>query len=164
MWPFFLVCACRDTILTPSLPQPVTFPGWKAHTCKLANSTFDDPITNLLLILCILIEVLLGARAKWGVSFSDFKFGTFIGCFPIDTLASMAVKRLNWIEHWHHARKKGTQQRPELITMTVTWRASNTRSNTNIMHIKKGRNRDLNCLQWLSPAVQVIQGPQIPPG
>ena len=65
------------------------------QTCKLVNSMFDGPVTNLLLILFILIKVLLGAHAKWGISFNDFKFGTFIGCFPSDTLASMAVKRLN---------------------------------------------------------------------
>ena len=65
------------------------------HTRKLANSIFDGAITNRLLILGILIDVLSGAHAKWGISFSDFKFGTFIGCFPSDTLASMAVKRLN---------------------------------------------------------------------
>ena len=36
------------------------------HTYKLANSVFDGPITNLLSVLCILIEVLSRAHAKGG--------------------------------------------------------------------------------------------------
>ena len=50
--------------LTPSLPQPVKFRGWKVHTYTPANSIFDGPITNGLSILTILIEILSWAYAK----------------------------------------------------------------------------------------------------
>ena len=52
--------------LTPSLLQPVKVLGWKVHTCKLANSFFDGPITNLLSILSTFIEILSCARQSWG--------------------------------------------------------------------------------------------------
>ena len=55
--------------LTPSLLQPVKVLGWKVYTCKLANSIFDGPVTNLLSILCILIEILSCARQSWGKAF-----------------------------------------------------------------------------------------------
>ena len=42
------------------------------HSC-----IFDGPTTNLLLILCILIEVLLQAHAKGKKILNYFKFGTF---------------------------------------------------------------------------------------
>ena len=65
-----------------------------------ADSIFDGPVTNLLSVLCILIEFLLRARAKgagWvGVgSLNDFRSGAFIGLFPSDSAASMAVKGLS---------------------------------------------------------------------
>ena len=50
--------------LTPSLPQPVKFPGWKVHAYTPANSIFDGFITNLLSILCSLIEFLSHALVK----------------------------------------------------------------------------------------------------
>ena len=59
-----------------------------------ANSTFDGPVTNLPSVLCILIKVLSLAHAKEENNLNDFKFGTFIGRFPSDALANMAVKRL----------------------------------------------------------------------
>ena len=37
----------------------------------------------------------LSAHAKGETSLNDFKFGTFIGLFPSDTLANMAVKGLS---------------------------------------------------------------------
>ena len=45
--PYSLVLNKRQDILTPSLPQPVEFPGWKVHgrTCK---QYFSGPITHLL--------------------------------------------------------------------------------------------------------------------
>ena len=61
---FFWNHFCRFTewklikhLLTPSLPQPVKFLGWKVHTYTPPNSIFDGHITNLLWILCILIEI-----------------------------------------------------------------------------------------------------------
>ena len=59
-----------------------------------ANSTSDGPITTLLSILCILIEVRSGAHAKRKKGIYDFKFGTFIGRFPNDGVGSVAVKGL----------------------------------------------------------------------
>ena len=64
------------------------------HTCTPANSISDGPITNLLSILCVLIEVLSRAHAAEEISLNDFKFATFIGRFPSDGAASMAVKGL----------------------------------------------------------------------
>ena len=52
--------------LTSSLPQPVQVPGWKVYTYTPADSIFDGPVTNLLSILCILIEVLSRAHAEGG--------------------------------------------------------------------------------------------------
>ena len=46
-----------------------------------ANSLFDGPVTNLLSILCILVEVLSRAQAKRAKSLNHFKFGTSIGRF-----------------------------------------------------------------------------------
>ena len=64
------------------------------HTDTSANSIFDGPITNLLSILYILVEVLSLAQAKRGESLHDFKFGAFIGRFSSDSAASTAVKGL----------------------------------------------------------------------
>ena len=67
------------------------------HTYTPANSIFDGPISNLLSILCSLIEIISRALAKgWG-SFNDFKFGTFIGHFQSDAAACMAVKGLSYM-------------------------------------------------------------------
>ena len=71
--------------LTSLLPQLVKFPGYTPE-----NSTCDGPITNLPSILCILIEILSRARAKWAKSLNDFKFGTFIARFPSDGSARHA--------------------------------------------------------------------------
>ena len=60
-----------------------------------ANSIFDGPLTNLLSILCILIEVLSCAHAKGNKKgLNDFKFGTFVRHFQSDGVASRAVKGL----------------------------------------------------------------------
>ena len=59
-----------------------------------ANSIFDGPITKLLSVLCILIEILSRGHAKRGKGLNDFKFGTFIRPFTSDGAASMAVKGL----------------------------------------------------------------------
>ena len=60
---------------------------------------FDGPITNLLSILCILIEVLSRAHAKEEkinkISLNIFKFGICIGCFSGDNVTSMTAKGLN---------------------------------------------------------------------
>ena len=64
------------------------------HTYTLANSIFDGPITTLLSILCILVEVLSRAHAKKGKCRNDFKFGTFIGRFSSDDATSTAMKGL----------------------------------------------------------------------
>ena len=53
-------------MLTPSLPQPVQFSGSEMLIYTPANSIFDGPVTNLLSIQCILIDVLSRAHAKGG--------------------------------------------------------------------------------------------------
>ncbi len=64
------------------------------HTYTPANSIFDGPVTNLLSVPCILIEVLSAAHVTEERSLNDFMFGTFIGLFPSDDAASVAVKGL----------------------------------------------------------------------
>ena len=68
------------------------------YTDTPANSTFDGPITILLSVLCILIEVLSRADAKRGERLNKLmisKFGTSIGRFSSDGAASTAVKGLS---------------------------------------------------------------------
>ena len=65
------------------------------YTYTPANSIFEGPVTNPLLILSILIEVLSRTHAEKGKSLNDFKFGSCIGRFPSDDAASMTVKGLN---------------------------------------------------------------------
>ena len=65
------------------------------YTDTPANSIFDGPITILLSILCILIEVLSRADAKKGKRLMISKFGTSVGCFSSDGAASTAVKGLS---------------------------------------------------------------------
>ena len=77
--------------LTPSLPQTVKSPGWKVHRYSPENSMLDGPVTNLLSILCILLEILSPSHWKIGKSRNDFKFGSFVGRFPSNTLASMTM-------------------------------------------------------------------------
>ena len=50
-------------------------------------------MTNLISVLCVLIEFLSRAHVE-GKRLYDFKFGNFIGRFPSDGAASMAVKGL----------------------------------------------------------------------
>ena len=69
------------------------------HPYTSENSIFNDPITNLRSLLCILINVISRAKAKGGKSLTIFKSGTFIRRFPSDTLASMAMKGLNSLSH-----------------------------------------------------------------
>ena len=52
-------------------------------------------ITNLLSVLCILIETLSRVHTKGKKDLNDLKFGTFIGRFPRDGAACMAVKGLS---------------------------------------------------------------------
>ena len=71
----------------PCAGNPFTAPACQilglknAHIHISANSIFDDPITTLLSVLCILIEVLLLAHAKGKNVLNDFKFGIFYWLF-----------------------------------------------------------------------------------
>ena len=65
------------------------------HTYTPANSIFDGPTTNLLLILCVLIEVLLHAHVKGIFYFIIIlSLALFIDCFSNDGMTSMDVKSL----------------------------------------------------------------------
>ena len=64
------------------------------HACK-QHINFDGPVTTLLSVLYILVEVFSRAHAKTGKSLNHFKFGTSVGRFSSDGAASMAVKGLN---------------------------------------------------------------------
>ena len=58
------------------------------------DSVCDGPMTNLLSVLCILIETLSHARALGKQTLNGLMFGRFIGRFSSDDAASMAVKGL----------------------------------------------------------------------
>ena len=60
------------------------------HTYAPTNSILDGPVTDLLSVLCILVEVPSRAHAKRAKSLDDFKFGRFSS----DGAASTAVKGL----------------------------------------------------------------------
>ena len=65
----------QNVVLTPSLPQPVKCPGWKVHNDMPANSILSHPITNLLSVLCILMQsfhMLMQKRKQKGLSVSSF--------------------------------------------------------------------------------------------
>ena len=94
-----LNCHHLQLLLTPSLPQPVKFPGWKVHTYTPPNSICDGTVTNLLPILCINRNPFTGSCEGGKTSLNGFKFGTFIGSFPRDGAASMAVNGLI-TAHW----------------------------------------------------------------
>ena len=65
------------------------------HTYTPAKSIlFDGTATNLLSILCILIEVLSCVHAKGEKGINDFKFGTCFGHFKSDSVASTPVNGL----------------------------------------------------------------------
>ena len=54
------------------------------HTYTPANSVFDGPVTNLLLVLCVLVEILSRAHTKREKNHDDFQFGTVTDRFPSD--------------------------------------------------------------------------------
>ena len=60
------------------------------------NSISDGPITNLLSILCILVEILLCTHTKGQKSHNDFRFGTFIGHFLRENRQAYGSERVNW--------------------------------------------------------------------
>ena len=65
------------------------------------DGIFDGPVTNLLSVLCILIELFWRAHVKGGKKLNGFKSGTFIGRFLSDgngRVKSMAVKGLKITE------------------------------------------------------------------
>ena len=62
-----------------------------------ANSIFDGHITNVLLTLCVLVEVLLQAHAKREKGLNGINSGTCIGCFSSDGAASMTLKGLDLV-------------------------------------------------------------------
>ena len=68
----------------PSLPQPVKFLGSKVQPYTLPNSISGVPITTLLSILCLFIEICTHAHAK-GLkkSFNDFKFDILLVVFRV---------------------------------------------------------------------------------
>ena len=98
---FVCVCVCVCVFVCVCVCVSVC-----VSVCVFANSTFDGPITNLLLMLCILTEVFSRALAKGEKDFNDFKFGTFISRFPRDGAANMAVKGLIFLQIFGSA---GTQ-------------------------------------------------------
>ena len=102
----FYIFFLRSLHLTPSLPQPVKFPSWYT----LAYKIFDGLITNLLLILWVLIEILSRNPAKGAKSanfeslrpfcplqkgLNDFKVGTFVGHFRSDKHGSERVNTID---------------------------------------------------------------------
>ena len=66
------------------------------HTFTTVDSVFDRPLTNLLLILCVLVERSpFTCSCVEGGSLNDFRLGISVGRFSSDGVAaSTAVKGL----------------------------------------------------------------------
>ena len=62
---------------------------------------FDGPVTNLLSVRCILIEILSRAHAKEEKGLNVFKLATFLGSFPIDCTARVEKKIIRDVLVWH---------------------------------------------------------------
>ena len=60
-----------------------------------ANGIFDGPITNLLSVLCVLIQIFSPAHPKREKCLNCFKLGTFSDRVQCDGAESMTVKGLN---------------------------------------------------------------------
>ena len=107
---------CFKTI-NPITAPACKIPGVNMPTYTPPNSIFDGPITNLLSILCILIEIHSRGHAEGGNSFTwscrrgkfihvvmpkgekkpeRFQIWLFAGRFPSDGAESMAVKGLKY--------------------------------------------------------------------
>ena len=66
------------------------------HRNRPANSLFDGPVTTLISVPCILVDVLSRAHTKkGGGSLNDLKSAISVGRFSRDGAASTAVKGLN---------------------------------------------------------------------
>ena len=76
------------SLLTPSLPHPVKFLGWKVHTYTPETVHLIGPITNLLSALyCAFWQKSFHMLMRKGKKFlKGFKFGTFIGHFRMTSL------------------------------------------------------------------------------
>ena len=74
------------------------------HSCKPANSIFDRPITNLLLILRSFIEIFSRAHAKAGKASMILNLALSLIVFRVIVAASVAVKGLNTLSaiYWFH--------------------------------------------------------------
>ena len=63
-WPcLWFVTIPHHSSLTPSLPQAVTFPGWKMHG-RACREYFSGPAAHLFSILCVLMKTLSHANVK----------------------------------------------------------------------------------------------------
>ena len=98
------------------------------HAYTPTNSIFDGPVTNLLSVLCVSVEVL--AHAKRGKSLNDFKFGpsnSSTGRFLSDGAASTAVKGLTECQlpgtedHRLKRRECGVQQKRTDFLITIVY-------------------------------------------
>ena len=83
-----------EKVINPLTAPAQKLSGLKSAHIHPANSILDGPITTLLSILFLLVEVLSRAQVKRGESLNDFKSDTFIGRFLSDSAASTAVKGL----------------------------------------------------------------------
>ena len=66
----------------------------RGFTQAAVPSIFHNPITGLVSIQCILIEILSRAHRKEKKGLYDFRFSAFTGHFQSDGTESMAVKGL----------------------------------------------------------------------
>ena len=64
---------------------------------------FDGPVTNLLSVRCILIEILSRVHAKEEKGLNVFKLATFLGSFPIDCTVRVEKKIIQDGLAWHFA-------------------------------------------------------------
>ena len=126
--PEIILCAVDGT-LTPSALQHGKFPGWKMHTYTLPNSICDGPITNLLWILKVLIEIFLVAHEKGQKSFNGFKFSTdVVKCCLMSSDVSWHIRDKLWpvpkhgsINLYVHGNQKARYDgQPRTSTSTLT--------------------------------------------
>ena len=72
------------TTLTPSLPQPVKFPGWKMQVRASKQSIFCSFNTSTFNAMCDVMKVLSHVSAKKETKrLKGFKFRTFTGRFQM---------------------------------------------------------------------------------
>ena len=85
--------------ITPRLPQPVKFLGWKVHAYMPANTIFGGPVSSCNKSTFNAVHFdrnpFTSSCEAGKKSRNDLKFGTFMGCFPSEVQQALQWKGLN---------------------------------------------------------------------